>query len=200
MSERKKKENLDSRKKGAEAKENEPLNWKRELIEWVKIFVAAAAIAFFLNSCIIANSEVPSGSMEQTIMTGDRIVGSRLAYRFGSEPERGDIVIFKHKSEPGKDKTRLVKRIIGLPGETVDIRDNHVYINGSETPLEEPYLPEPMESDYYHFEIPEGCYLMLGDNRNHSADARRWSDPYVPKEEILAKVLIKYFPGIKKIR
>ena len=156
---------------GEKAGEKEPINWKRELIEWIKIFVTAAAIALFLNSCIIANSVVPSGSMEQTIMTGDRIVGSRLSYRFGSDPKRGDIVIFDHKSEPGKDKTRLVKRIIGLPGETVDIKGSHVYINGSETPLEEPYLPEAMDSDDYHFEVPEGCYLMLGDNRNHSADA-----------------------------
>lgn len=180
--------------------EKEPLNWKKELIEWIKILITAAAIALFLNTFIIANSQVPSGSMEQTIMTGDRIVGSRLSYRFGAEPERGDIVIFKHKSEPGRDKTRLVKRIIGLPGETVDIRDNRIYINDSETPLPEPYLPEPMESEDYHFEVPEGCYLMLGDNRNHSADARRWSDPYVPKEEILAEVMFRYFPGIKKIQ
>ena len=200
MSERKKKENLDSRKKGAEAKENEPLNWKRELIEWVKIFVAAAAIAFFLNSCIIANSEVPSGSMEQTIMTGDRIVGSRLAYRFGSEPERGDIVIFTHKAEPGKDKTRLVKRVIGLPGETVDIREDKVYINGSDIPLQESYLPEAMDSKDYHFEVPEDCYLMLGDNRNHSIDARGWEDPYVTKDEIKAKVLFRYFPSMGKIQ
>lgn len=180
--------------------EKEPTNWKRELIEWIKIFVTAAVIALFLNSCIIANSAVPSGSMEQTIMTGDRIVGSRLSYRFGNAPERGDIVIFDHKSEPGKDKTRLVKRIIGMPGETIDIRDNRIYINQSETPLEEPYLPEAMDSDDYHFEIPEGCYLMLGDNRNHSADARLWSDPYVPEEEILAKVFFRYFPGFKKIQ
>lgn len=188
------------RKRGRKPEEQEPINWKKELLEWVKIFVMAAAIALFLNTFIIANSVVPSGSMEQTIMTGDRIVGSRLSYRFGSTPERGDIVIFNHKTEPGRDKTRLVKRIIGLPGETVDIRNNQIYINDSETPLEEPYLPEAMNTDDYHFEIPQGSYLMLGDNRNHSADARSWSDPYVPESEILAKVMFRYFPGIKKIQ
>ena len=180
-------------------KENEK-NLKKDLLEWLQIIVIAAVIALCLNTFVVANSRVPSASMENTIMTGDRILGSRLAYRFGQEPERGDIVIFNHKAEPGKDKTRLVKRIIGLPGETVDIRDGHVYIDGSDTPLEESYLPEAMESDPYHFEVPEGCYLMLGDNRNHSVDARGWEDPYVPADEIKARVLFRYFPGIKKIQ
>ena len=179
--------------------ESKPTNMKKEILEWIKILVTAAAIALFLNTCIIANSDVPSESMENTIMTGDRIMGSRLTYRLGGEPERGDVVIFYHKTEPGKDRTRLVKRIVGLPGETVDIRDNQVYIDQSETPLEEPYLPEAMISEDCHFEVPEGCYLMLGDNRNHSRDARGWSDPYVPRKDVLAKVMFRYFPGIGKI-
>ena len=173
--------------------------FKKEVLEWVKILLAAAAIAFVLNTFIIANSYIPSGSMENTIMTGDRIIGSRLSYAFGAQPQRGDIVLFDHKAEPGKDKTRLVKRIIGLPGETVDIRDNQIYINQSDTPLDEPYLPEPMDSENYHFQVPEGCYLMLGDNRNHSRDARDWSAPYVPEEAITAKALFRYFPGIRWI-
>ena len=177
-----------------------PFNLKHEIMEWVKIILIAAVIAFFLNRFIIANSQVPSGSMEKTIMAGNRIMGSRLAYQFGEDPQRGDIVIFDHKTEPGRDKTRLVKRIIGLPGETVDIKDNHVYINQSEIPLEETYLPEEMQSNTYHFEVPDGCYLMLGDNRNHSSDARFWEDPYVPEEDILAKVLFRYYPGIGKIQ
>ncbi|SEU22252.1 signal peptidase I [Enterocloster lavalensis] len=175
------------------------VNWKKELLEWLKILLAAAAIALFVNTCVIANTRVPSDSMETTIMAGDRLLGSRLSYRFGSHPERGDIVIFKHKAEPGRDQTRLVKRVIGLPGETVDIRDNRIYINGSETPLEEPYLPEPMETDDQHFEVPEGCYLMLGDNRNDSADARMWADPYVPETDIAAKVFFRYYPGFGRV-
>lgn len=185
-------------KEEKEKTQEEPFNLKKEIFEWVKIIVAAALIALFLNSCIIANSTVPSGSMETTIMTGDRIIGSRLAYKLGSHPERGDIVIFDHRTGPGDEKTRLVKRIIGLPGETVEIRDNRVYIDG--TQLDEPYLKEEMESNDYHFEVPEGCYLMLGDNRNYSADARYWPDPYVPENAILAKVLFRYYPGIGRIK
>lgn len=180
--------------------EKPAFNLKQEVFEWIKIIIIAAVIAFVLNRFIIANSFVPSPSMETTIMTGDRIIGSRLSYAFGADPERGDIVIFDHKVEPGKDQTRLVKRVVGLPGETVDIRDGHIYINQSDVPLEEPYLPEEMESGDFHFEIPEGCYLMLGDNRNHSADARSWPDPYVPDDAIAAKVLLRYYPGIKKIQ
>ena len=179
--------------------ENPPSNLKKEILEWIKIILAAAAIALFLNTCIIANSNVPSTSMENTIMAGDRILGSRLSYRLGGQPKRGDIVIFTHKTEPGKDKTRLVKRVIGLPGETVTIRENQIYINGSETPLDEPYLAEPMVTEDRAFQIPEGCYLMLGDNRNDSVDARSWSDPYVPEDAIQARVLFCYFPRPKNL-
>lgn len=170
--------------------------WKREVWEWVKIIVTAALIALFLTSCIIANSEVPSGSMENTIMTGDRVIGSRLAYKF-SDPERGDIVIFHF---PDDESIYYVKRIIGLPGDTVDIVDGHVYLNGSEEPLDEPYIREPMiPEEPMHFEVPEDCYFMLGDNRNYSADSRKWQNKYVKREKIIAKVLFRYFPNPGKI-
>lgn len=94
----------------------------------------------------------------------------------------------------------MVKRIVGLPGETVDIRDGGVYINDSDMPLTEAYLPEEMVSEEYHFEVPDRCYLMLGDNRNHSADARGWGESYVPENEILAKVLFRYYPVPGRIR
>ena len=170
--------------------------WKREVWEWVKIIVTAALIALFLTSCIIANSEVPSGSMENTIMTGDRVIGSRLSYKF-SDPERGDIVIFHF---PDNESLYYVKRIIGLPGDTVDIVDGHVYLNGSQEPLDEPYIREPMiPEEPMHFEVPEDSYFMLGDNRNYSADSRKWQNKYVKREKIIAKVLFRYFPNPGKI-
>lgn len=177
----------------------EPVNWKEEIISWIKVIIAAAVIAFVLNNFLIANSRVPSGSMEQTIMTGDRVIGSRLSYLF-EEPERGDVAIFHYPDDP-TGKTYYVKRIIGLPGDVVDIRDGKVYLNNSETPLDEPYLPEDMIPEPpAHFEVPENCYFMLGDNRNHSADARRWKNKYVEKDKIIAKVLFRYYPGIKKVK
>ena len=163
----------------------------KEIFEWVKIIVSAALIAFVLNTFIIANSEVPSGSMENTIMTGDRVIGSRLSYHF-EDPKRGDIAIFRF---PDNEKIYYVKRIIGLPGETVDIVDGKVYINGSGEPLDEPYIREPMiPEEPMHFEVPENCYFMMGDNRNYSMDARRWENTYVKRDKIIAKVLFRYFP------
>lgn len=169
---------------------------KAEIISWIQIIVAAAAIAFVVNTFIIANSRVPSASMENTIMTHDRVIGSRLSYKF-HDPERGDIAIFRF---PDNESIYYVKRIIGLPGDIVDIRDGHVYLNNSETPLEEPYLKEPMiPEEPMHFEVPEDCYLMLGDNRNNSADARRWENTYVHRDKLIAKVLFRYFPKPGKI-
>jgi len=187
-------------------------DWKRELLDWIEIFVTAAAIALCVNSFLIANSRVPSASMENTIMTGDRVIGSRLSYRF-HDPERGDIVIFRY---PLDEKTYFVKRVIGLPGDTIDIVDGAVYLNGSAEPLEEPYLKEPMEPEPdMHFEVPEDSYFCMGDNRNNSLDARYWQllaehDPsvnaepgkvytYVKRDKLIAKVLFRYWPGIKKI-
>ena len=164
---------------------------KVEILSWIQILLVAACIAFVLNTFIIANSRVPSGSMENTIMTNDRVIGSRLSYHF-SDPERGDIVIFKYPDDPS---IYYVKRIIGLPGDTIDIVDGAVYLNGSDTPLDEPYLREPMlPEEPMHFEVPDNCYFMMGDNRNNSNDARYWQNTYVERDAIIAKVLFRYWP------
>ena len=173
--------------------EKEPINWKAELISWVQVIVAAALIALFLTNFIIANSEIPTASMERTIMCNDRVIGSRLSYLF-SDPERGDIVIFHYPDDP-TGKTYYVKRVIGLPGDTIDIHDGGVYLNGSDTPLDEPYLWEEMLTrGNLHYEVPEDCYFMLGDNRNDSRDSRYWINTYVEKDQIIAKVLFRYYP------
>ncbi|MGI5947383.1 MAG: signal peptidase I [Lachnospiraceae bacterium] len=175
--------------------EKETVNWKSELISWIQIIIAAAVIALFLNSCIIANSQVPSESMENTIMAHDRVIGSRLSYLF-SEPERGDVIIFHYPDDPTGD-TYYVKRVIGLPGDVIDIHDGGVYLNGSDTPLDEPYIKEPMETEPnypLHFEVPEDSYFMMGDNRNDSWDARFWENTWVTKDKLIAKVLFRYYP------
>lgn len=169
----------------------------RELLSWIQIIVIAAVVAFVLNNFLIANSRVPTGSMENTIMTGDRVIGSRLSYRF-EDPARGDIIIFHAPDEP---ETLYVKRIIGLPGDKVTIRDGHVYLNDSETPLEESYIKEPMKpAALQEFQVPEGAYFCMGDNRNGSVDARYWKNHYVYIDKIVAKVLFRYWPGIKPLK
>ncbi|MBP3214659.1 MAG: signal peptidase I [Clostridium sp.] len=170
----------------------------KEIISWVQVLLAAIVIAFLLDHFIIANSTVPTGSMESTIMPGDRVIGLRLKYTFG-EPERGDIAIFIYPDDEAAGvRTYYVKRIIGMPGDTVDVRDGHVYLNGSSEPLDESMIKEPMMlEEPMHFEVPENCYFMLGDNRNYSNDSRRWHTPYVERQKLIAKVYFKYFPGIK---
>lgn len=164
---------------------------KAEILSWLQILVTAACIAFVLNTFIIANSRVPTGSMENTIMPGDRVIGSRLSYLFSS-PERGDIVIFRY---PDNESVYYVKRVIGLPGDTIDIIDDEIYLNGSDTPLEEPYLREEMNHrETMHFEVPEDSYFMMGDNRNNSLDARYWNNTYVKHDKLVAKVLFRYWP------
>ena len=169
----------------------------RELLSWIQIIVIAAVVAFVLNNFLIANSRVPTGSMENTIMTGDRVIGSRLAYRFEA-PKRGDIIIFHAPDEP---ETLYVKRIIGMPGDKVTIRDGQVYLNDSETPLEESYIKEPMKpAALQEFQVPEGAYFCMGDNRNGSVDARYWKNHYVYRDKIVAEVLFRYWPGIKALK
>lgn len=177
---------------GTEKKEKkeEPHSALRELLSWVLTFAVAIVAALFIKYCLIINADVPTGSMENTIMPGDRLIGNRLAY-LKEGPQRGDIVVFHY---PDNEKELFVKRVIGLPGESVHIEDAKVYIDGVE--LEEPYLKEEwtIATGTYDFEVPEDCYLMLGDNRNNSKDARYWENKYVNIDKILGKALFIYWP------
>lgn len=175
-----------------EETENEKIDWKKEVISFATTLLIAMAFVFVLKNYIIINANVPTGSMENTIMPGDNILGFRLAY-LQEEPERGDVIFFPF---PDDETQKYVKRIIGLPGETVTIMDGKIYIDGATEPLEEPYLKEEWTKGTgpFVFEIPEDSYLCLGDNRNRSADAREWNNPYVAREKIIAKAIFTYFP------
>lgn len=169
--------------------------WK-ELWEYIKMIIFVVAVVLIINNFLLINARVPSESMEETIMTGDRFFGNRLAYLF-ENPERYDIVVFKY---PDDERQLFVKRVIGLPGETVEIKEGKVYINGSEKPLDDSFIPETPTGDYGPYVVPEGSYFMLGDNRNHSGDSRFWKQPYVEKNKIVGKAILRYFPGIKILK
>jgi signal peptidase I len=164
----------------------------KEIRDYVFLIVLAFALAFLMNKFVYANAEVPTGSMIPIVQPGDRLIVNRLAYLF-EEPQRGDIVMFIY---PDNEKDNYLKRIIGLPGEKVEIRDGLVYINDSKKPLSEPYLNDPPNGDFGPYNVPEGCYFMLGDNRDISQDARYWKNKYVKKEKIVGKVLFRYYPDI----
>ncbi len=187
-----------------------------ELLSWIATFAIAFVIVFIVNHLLIVNAVIPSGSMEHTIDTGDRIFASRLSY-LKDGPERGDIIIFNYPVDEGLGiTTHYIKRVIGLPGETLHIRDGHVYIDDSTEPVAEPYLKEEWfyANDGLDFEIPDDSYFVMGDNRNHSLDSRFWADEaikegltssytdalvysFVPRDNILGKAMVRYWPLTK---
>lgn len=168
---------------------------KNEIISWIKTIFMAAVLAGVINSFLIVNAQVPTSSMENTIMAGDRVVALRTSYLFG-EPQQGDVAIFRYPDDP-TGKTLYVKRVIGMPGDMVVVKDGDVYVN--ETLMEEPYIREKTIGNYGPFLVPEGCYFMMGDNRNNSLDSRFWSDTFVEEDEMLGKVVFKYYKGFEKI-
>lgn len=196
-----------SGKTNNEKKQKEPLDIKKEIISWIKMFAVAIILAVIITKFIIINATVPTQSMEDTIPAKSRIMGLRLSYLF-SDPERGDVIVFEYQFE---EDINYVKRIIGLPGETVVMSNGKIDIyKGDEyvTTLDESgYLKDMDWSGDYTFTIPEDCYMVLGDNRKNSADTRWWYDKYyktgkcdyndlfIKKDAILGKVYFTYFPN-----
>lgn len=160
----------------------------KEIVSWVIVIVIAVGLALFINKVVIYKLKIPTGSMENTIQVGDKVWTFRLSYLF-SKPKRGDIVVFPYPDDESED---YIKRVIGLPGETIEGKDGIVYIDGE--PLEEDYLKEEwdMNTEFGPYEIPEGKYFMMGDNRNWSKDARDWDIKFVDKDKIRGKAILKY--------
>lgn len=202
---------------GEEAEE-EPEQKKRsllrEILSFAEIFVVAFLMAQLMTHFVLINAEVPSESMENIIEPGDRLFGFRLAYMF-EEPERFDVVIFHY---PVDETQNFIKRVIGLPGEKIELREGKIYVDDSDTPLDEPYLPEEWveDNDGFVFQVPQDSYLMLGDNRNISLDARYWADKaleygladnkedaqkytYVHADQILGRAVMKYYPHFQSL-
>ncbi|MCL2678739.1 MAG: signal peptidase I [Dehalococcoidia bacterium] len=153
------------------------------------------ALALFLGiRMTLQNVEVISGSMIPTMPVGERVLIYKLAYKFGHEPQRGDIIVFTPPEQLHSD-TDYVKRVIGLPGETITIHSGKVTISkvdGTQITLEEPYVAEPPNYSFGPFTVPEGHYFVMGDNRNKSADSHNgWT---VPRENIVGRAWLVIWP------
>lgn len=161
--------------------------WK-EVRSDVLMIVIALAIGLILSKYVIANAQVPSSSMETTVMAGDRIFVNRLSYVFG-EPQRGDIVTFIY---PDDGETLYLKRVMGLPGETIQGIGGVIYIDGE--PLEKDFTQEISYDNFGPYTVPKDCFFMMGDNRNDSWDSRYWKHTFVEKQDIVGKAMVSYFP------
>jgi len=167
---------------------------KREVIAWAWLLL----IFLFIQGTLVQARVIPSGSMEQTLLVGDHLIMTRFGYDAGipgldwhvplwRNPARQQLIIFRSVVEPGTD---LVKRVIGLPGDTVEVRDGLVFVNG--TPLSEPYLAAPMgaRERFGPMQVPPDSYFVMGDNRANSYDSRFWGT--VPRRNIVGTPVIIY--------
>jgi signal peptidase I len=176
----------------------------RVAIDWLVTLAGAILVVLLLKAYVVNPYRIPSSSMEPTLHCAkpapgceanrsDRVLANRFVYHL-RDPRRGDVVVFK---TPDKAFERcgaggvFVKRIIGLPGETVSERDGKIFIDGK--PLKEPYvLPSRRDTDSGGWEVPKGRYFVMGDNRENSCDSRVWGS--VPRENLIGTVFATYWP------
>ncbi|MEW9709750.1 signal peptidase I [Paenibacillus sp. SI92] len=160
----------------------------RLMKEWVPSIAVAVIAAFLINTYVAQAMSVPTGSMLPTIQLKDELIVEKMKPL--TDFEFGDIVVFWPPIADNKD--RYVKRLIGLPGDTIEIKDGALYRNGEK--VDEPYVKSPMTYTFKEVTVPAGNYLFLGDNRNESYDAHMWPTPFVPEKDIIGKAMFRLFP------
>ncbi len=170
-------------------KANKGSRFKHWLFDWTETIVVAFIMALIIRAFFLQVFWIPSGSMEPTLTINDRIVVNKVVYHF-REPRRHEVVVFRQVALKGVPKRDLIKRVKGLPGETLEIKDGIVYINGEA--IEEKH---PRNQDYMDFgpvEIPPDAYFVMGDNRPASADSRFWG--FLPKKNLIGPAFLQIWP------
>jgi signal peptidase I len=178
--------------------------------EYFETIVIAVILSLFVRTWVVQAFKIPTGSMENNLLIGDHLLVNKFV--FGSTPtpleetilpvreiRRGDVVVFKYPEQPERD---FIKRVIGLPGETIELRNKRVYVNGN--PLDEPYVhflePSHGASEVTSFDVrerygpvtvPADQYFVMGDNRDNSQDSRFWG--FLPRHYIKGKALMIYW-------
>ncbi|MGI6144447.1 MAG: signal peptidase I [Clostridia bacterium] len=161
---------------------------KQEVKEWVMTILTAVVLVIIIRAFILDSRIVPTPSMVPTIQCGDRLFVEKITHRFWGL-ERGEVIVFvpPKQSQLTDD---LIKRLIGLPGDIIEIKDGTLYINNE--PQEEPYLAESIQYEYGPVKVPEGKIFVLGDNRNRSYDSHEWG--FADLDSVKGKALITYWP------
>jgi signal peptidase I len=182
---------------------------KSTVREYFESIVIAVILALFVRTWVVQAFKIPTGSMENNLLIGDHLLVNKFVFgpsAFGERPvlpmrdiRRHDVVVFKYPDEPERD---FIKRVVGLPGETLELRNKKVFINGQ--PLDEPYVHflEPASESqevtsfdvrerYGPVRVPEGQYFVMGDNRDNSQDSRYWG--FLPRDYIKGKALMIYW-------
>lgn len=192
---------------------SKPPKKKSLLREYAEALIIALALAFVIRTFVVQAFKIPSESMLTTLLVGDHLLASKFAYGIkipftnhylyeGKGPERGDIIIFQYPNDPSVD---YIKRVIGIPGDVIEVRQKQLYRNGQ--PVKEEYIrhsdPDGMEKirdEYGPITVPEGKYFVMGDNRDNSLDSRFWG--FVDRNAIRAKAWRIYWSwgGLDDIR
>lgn len=177
-------ENLTVKTKQVQPEEN-------PVIEIAKTLATAFVLAIGIRTLVAEARYIPSSSMEPTLEINDRLIIEKISYRFRT-PQRGDVVVFSptDKLREQNFKDAFIKRVIGLPGETVEVKGGTVYVNGEA--LREKYIEESPDYRYGPVEVPQNQYLVLGDNRNNSYDSHYWG--FVPRDNLIGRAVVRFWP------
>jgi signal peptidase I len=159
-----------------------------EIKDWVISILIAVVLAFFIRYFIVELYMVEGPSMRPTLVNGERLVVNKFLYRF-KNPERGEIVVFRYPRDPSRD---FIKRVIGVPGDTVEIKEGRVFLNGQLQ--NETYILEKTRGSFSMVTVPAGHVFVMGDNRNNSEDSRFRDVGFVSAEMIKGKAVFVFWP------
>lgn len=159
-----------------------------EVKDWIVSILIAVVLAFFIRYFIVELYMVEGPSMRPTLVNNERLVVNKFIYRF-RPPERNDIIVFRYPRDPSRD---FIKRVIGIPGDTIEIKDGRVFVNGQL--LNETYILEKTRGSYSLATVPEGHIFVMGDNRNNSEDSRFKDVGFVSHDLVKGKAVMIFWP------